>query len=121
MTITTHNIVRTVKVHFSECEKIMRIGQNGPLEKFTRFLFMHLNVACITNIWRDNIYDDTNLCDRPLTRIMRINKTRAEKCRFTVVEYHVTLLLMGVANETRFVVLISKIHQSSSLSTISMI
>ena len=74
----------TVKVHFSVREKILRIGQNGPLEKFTRFLFMRLNVACITNIWRDNIYADTNLCDRRLTRIIRINKTRAEKCRFTV-------------------------------------
>ena len=62
----------------------MRIGQNGPLEKFSRFLFMHLNVACITNIWRDNIYADTNLCNRRLTHIIRINKTRAEKCCFTI-------------------------------------
>ena len=55
----------------------MQIGQNGPLEKFTRFLFMHLNVAYITNIhvWRDIIYADTNLCDHHLTRI---NKTHAE-------------------------------------------
>ena len=45
-----------VKVHFSAREKIMWIGQNRPLEKFTRFLFMHLNVACMANIWRDNIY-----------------------------------------------------------------
>ena len=31
-----------VKVHFSMREKIMRIGQNGPLEKFMRFyLFQH--------------------------------------------------------------------------------
>ena len=63
----------------------MRISQNGPLEKFTRFLFMRLNVACITNIlWRDNIYADTNLCNRRLTHIIRINKTRAEKCRFMI-------------------------------------
>ena len=49
--------LHTVKVHFSAREKIMLIGQNGPLEKFMRFLFMHLNVACITNIiWCDNIY-----------------------------------------------------------------
>ena len=41
-----------VKVHFSACEKIMRIG---PLEKFTQFLLKCLNVACIANIWRDNI------------------------------------------------------------------
>ena len=47
------NISITVKVHFSAREKIMRIGQNGPLEKFTRFLFMRLNVACITNISPD--------------------------------------------------------------------
>ena len=26
----------------------MRISQNGPLENFTRFLFMCFNVACIT-------------------------------------------------------------------------
>jgi hypothetical protein len=29
----------------------MRIGQNGPHEKFT---FMRLNIACIANVWRDN-------------------------------------------------------------------
>ena len=43
-------------VHFSAREKIMQISQNEPL---TQFLFMHLNVACITNIhvlWCDNIY-----------------------------------------------------------------
>ena len=74
----------TVKVHVSAREKFMRIGQNRPLEKFTRFLFMRLNVACIANIWRDNIYADTSLCDGRLTRIILINKTRAEKCRFTV-------------------------------------
>ena len=71
-------LVHTVKVHFSVREKIMRIGQNRPLEKFTRLLFMRLNVACITNIWRDSIYADTNLCDRRLTCIIRINKTRTE-------------------------------------------
>ena len=49
----------TIKVHFSAREKIMRISQNRPLEKFMRFLFMHLNIACITNIWHDNIYADT--------------------------------------------------------------
>jgi hypothetical protein len=47
----------TVKVHFSAREKITRIGQNGPLEKFTRFLFMCSNIACIANVWHDdNIY-----------------------------------------------------------------
>ena len=61
----------------------MRIGQNRPLEKFTQFLFMRLNVACITNIWRDNIYAETNLCDQRLTRIICIKfKIRAEICRF---------------------------------------
>ena len=68
--VQSYYSMSTVKVHFSACEKIMRIGQNGPLEKFTRFLFMCLNVACITNIWRDNIYADTNLCDRRLTRMI---------------------------------------------------
>ena len=62
----------------------MQIGENGPLRKFTPFLCMHLNIACITNIWHHNIFADTNLCDRRLTRIILINKTRAEKRRFTV-------------------------------------
>ena len=71
-------LVHTVKVHFSVREKIMRIGQNRPLEKFIRLLFMRLNIACITNIWRDRIYADTNLCVLRLTCIIRINKIRAE-------------------------------------------
>ena len=74
----------TIKVHFSVSEEVMRIGQNGSLEKFARFLFMRLNVACITNIWCNNIYADTNLCNHRLTRVIHINKTCAEKCRFTV-------------------------------------
>ena len=45
---------------------------------------MHLNAVCITNIWRDNIYVDTNLCDCRLTHIIRISKTRTEKNCFTV-------------------------------------
>ena len=71
----------------------MRIGQNGPLEKFTRFLFMRLSIA---NIWHDNIYADTNLCDRRLTRIIRINKTCVEKCHFTVhqgIMYHEGIII----------------------------
>ena len=51
---TESRLIYTVKVHFSAREKIMQTGQNGPFEKFTRFLFMCLNVACITNIWCDN-------------------------------------------------------------------
>ena len=37
------------------------------------------------NVWRDKNLCGTNLCDRRLTHIIHINKTRAEKCRFTVV------------------------------------
>ena len=31
------------------CKKFnnMQIGQNGPLEKFIQFLFLHLNVSCM--------------------------------------------------------------------------
>ena len=59
----------------------MRISQNGHLEKFKRFLFMRLNIACIANVWRDNIYAAIQLilCDRRLTRIIHINKTRTKK------------------------------------------
>jgi hypothetical protein len=34
----------------------MRIGQNGPLDKFTRFLFMRLNVPCIAKYGVIKIY-----------------------------------------------------------------
>ena len=55
----------------------MRISQNRPLEKFMRFLFMRFNVS--SNIMYGAIKKlcDTNLCHRRLTRIIRINKTRA--------------------------------------------
>jgi hypothetical protein len=77
----------TIKRHFYVREKIMRIGQNGPLDKFTRFLFMRLNVPCIVIyiVWRDKNLCETNLCDCHLTRIIHVNKTRAEKCTFTVI------------------------------------
>ena len=40
--------------------------------------FMHCNVWCDKNLC------GINLCDRCLTRIIHINKTRAEKCHITV-------------------------------------
>ena len=36
-------------------------------------------------VQRDKNLCGTNLCDWHLTRIIRMNKTRAEKCRFTVI------------------------------------
>ena len=63
----------------------MRIRQNRPLDKiYAIFIyadqqFMHCNV------WRNKNLCSTNLCDWRLTRIIRINKTRADKCHFTVV------------------------------------
>ena len=36
------------------------------------------------NLWHDKNLCGTNLCNQCLTRIIRINKTRAEKCHFTV-------------------------------------
>jgi hypothetical protein len=56
----------------------MQIGQNGPLDKFTQFLFMRLNIPYIAMY---GALCETNLCD---CRLTRINKTRAEKCTFTV-------------------------------------
>ncbi len=44
------------KRHFYAHEKIMLIGQNGPLDKFTRFLFMRLNVPCIVMYGMIKIY-----------------------------------------------------------------
>ena len=42
------------------------------------------------NVWRDKYLCGTNLCDRRLTRIIRINKKRTEKCCFTVVHFYGT-------------------------------
>ena len=36
------------------------------------------------NVWHDKNVRGTNLCDWHLTRIICINKTRTEKCHFTV-------------------------------------
>ena len=47
-------LYNTVKVHFSAREKLCESVKTDLLKKFTRFLFMRLNVACITNIWCDN-------------------------------------------------------------------
>ena len=58
----------------------MRIHQNGPLEKFT---FMHFSILCIIMYNAIKICG-INLCDRRLTRIIHINRTHAEKCRFMV-------------------------------------
>ena len=38
------------------------------------------------NVWHDKNLCGTNLCNWRLTRIIRINKTRAEKYRFMVNE-----------------------------------
>ena len=62
----------------------MRIRQNRPLDKFMRFLFMNSNIQCIVTYTRDKYLCSTNLCDRHLTRIIRINTSREEICRFTV-------------------------------------
>ena len=68
----------TVKQHFSACDKFMRICQNRPIDKFMWFLFMYSSTLCIVT------YASTNLCNRNLTRIIRINKSHAEICHFTV-------------------------------------
>ena len=62
-------------------EIIMWISQNGPLKKFT---FMRSSVSCIIMYGVIKNLCSTNLCDRRLTLIIRINKTHAEECRFTV-------------------------------------
>ena len=55
---------------FMLVKKIMRIiiDQNGPLEKFKRFMYC--------NVWCDeNLCDINNLCDHRLTHIIHIYKT----------------------------------------------
>ena len=46
------------------------------------------SIQCIaTYAWHDNNLCGTNLCNRCLTRIIRINKSHAEICRFTVFNF----------------------------------
>ena len=62
----------------------MRICQNGLLDKFMCFLFMRSSALYIvTNGMIKNLCI-TNLCDRRLTHIIRINKSHTEICRFMV-------------------------------------
>ena len=49
-------LVNTAKRHFYACEKFIRIRQNGPLEKFMRFLFMRSSVQCIVTYGPIKIY-----------------------------------------------------------------
>ena len=64
-------------------EKFMRICQNGPLDNFMRFLFVFYRFMP-RYIWRDKNLCGTNSCDQRLTRMIRINKSHTEICRFTV-------------------------------------
>ena len=70
----------------------MRIHQNGPLDKFT-FLFIHFSISCIITCNTIKGLCGINLCKQRLTRIIHVNKTCAEKCRFTVL----LLALLGNA------------------------
>ena len=65
---------------FSVCEKIMQICQNRPLEKFVIFIYAFKRCMHCKHMAQY----DTNLCNRRLTHIIRINKTPAEKCTFMV-------------------------------------
>ena len=61
----------------------MNPSKRASQEIYTIFIyvfkcFMHFNVWCNKDLC------GTNLCDQHLTHIICINKTRAEKCRFTV-------------------------------------
>ena len=62
---------------------LCKICQNGPLDKFMQFLFMRSSVQCIVMygmITNMQYY----LCDRYLTRIIHVNKSCTEICRFMV-------------------------------------
>ena len=60
---------------------MMRVRQNGPFKKFMQFFILHSSVSCIVMY---GALSSTNLCDQCLTRIIHIDKTRAEKHRFAV-------------------------------------
>ena len=45
--VTPTLITGTVKRHFYVRDKFMQIHQNGPLDKFMRFLFMHCSIYAL--------------------------------------------------------------------------
>ena len=51
-----HVHVYTVKQYFYACEKFRRIFQNGPLDKFMRFLFMCFSALSIVTYGTIKIY-----------------------------------------------------------------
>ena len=57
---------------------------------------MHLNVACVTNIWRNEYLCDTNLCDHHLTCIIRINIKLAQKMSLYGNVYLAVSIFQGV-------------------------
>ena len=85
----------------------MRIHQNRPLDKFMRFLFMLSSALCIVTYGTIKNLCGTNLCDQRLTRIIRINKSHTEICRFTVYTCTCDKALM-LANHTNILSSIDK-------------
>ena len=59
----------------------MQICQNGPLDKFMRFLLTRSSALCTVMCGAIKIYA---VHDQRLTRIICINKSHAEICHFRV-------------------------------------
>ena len=67
----------------------MRICQNSLLDKFMRLLFMRSSTLCKVIYGAIKIYAGQIYATRyGLAHIICINKTHAEKCRFTVLKWH---------------------------------
>ena len=54
--LIVYKLIITVKRHSYACEKFMQICQNGPLDKFMRFLFMRSSTLCIVTYGAIKIY-----------------------------------------------------------------
>ena len=64
----------------------MRICENGPLNKFMRFLFMRSSTLCIVTYSALEIYmGQIYAIDLCLTHIIHINKSHAKICCFIVI------------------------------------
>ena len=64
-----------MKRHFYVSEKIIQIGQNWPLEKFTHFLFLFLRLHC-------HVWCNKDLCDSHLTCVIHVEKTKLVHKKF---------------------------------------
>ena len=83
-----------VLYHKYACENLCESVKTGPSRNLRDAFFCFLRC----NVWRDKNLCGTNLCNQRFTHIIRINKTRTEKCRFMACRHPMLLCATIVLN-----------------------